>query len=190
MEADWAAEAGPGLPVIEVEWAGFVDLQREAGGVASIAEAAAEPALSEALAALNRRDSRVFTSKCAVWKLAGEEIDPLEFDCAGEECGAGQASWIDVVARDAAMFASFAAHEAWVRRVTETLRGASARAGRVDLVVRGAVAGEREGFGITLYAAGCGVDAGAARAAWAQVLAAAVAATMKEAESRASSSIG
>ena len=182
MEADWAAEIGAGLPVIEADWAGFVDLRAEPGRIAAIGEATMEPALREALAALNDAGSPVFTSKCEVWELAAEEIDADEFGCGrGEACGAGRASWIDVIARDTAVFGSFEAHEAWVRRVVEWLRGEEASQGRVDLVVRAAVAEAREGLGITLYAAGCGPDTPAARAAWERVLRAVVAATMREA---------
>jgi hypothetical protein len=179
VEADWSVEIGAGLPVIEADWAGFVDLRKDMGAVDGIAEAATEPALRAALVALNGAGSPVFTSKCEVWELGPEEIDPLEFDCAAE-CGVGRASWVDVMARDAGMFGSFAEHEGWVRGIVARLQAERIGCGRVDAVVRSAVAGEREGFGITLYAAGCGVDAGTAREAWAVVLGASVLATMRE----------
>ncbi len=102
---------------------------------------------------LNGPDSPVFTSKCDVWTMA-EAIDPLEFDCGAEEARAGMACYVDVVAREAGMLGSFAEHEGWVRRAAAVLRGEAVRCGRVDLVVRGAVAGGVEGFGLTLYAAG------------------------------------
>jgi hypothetical protein len=189
MEADWSVEIGAGLPVIDADWPGFVDLRRDIRGIDSIPEAAAEPALRNALVGLNGDASPVFTSKCDVWALRADEIDPDEFGCAPQDaCAAGWASWIDIIARDPQRFASFEAHEAWVRRTADLLRADDAPCGRSDLVVRVAVAGEREGFGITLYAAGCGVDTQAARAAWERVLRAAVTATMREA--RASSSIG
>lgn len=188
MEADWSVEIGAGLPVIEVDWAEFVDLRAEPGRVSEIREAAAEPALREALALLNGPGSAVFTSKCAVWELAAAEIDPLEFDCQAEEARAGLASWIDVLARDAKAAASFEKHQMWVRLIVERLRTETVGAGRVDLVVRAAVTKERDAFGITLYAVGCGVDVQAAHAAWDRVLGAAVTATMTE--GWASSSIG
>lgn len=188
MEADWSVEIGAGLPVIEVDWVGFVDLRSNIQSVDSIPEATTEAALRDALVELNAADSPVFTSKCDLWELDADEIDPDEFGCESLDPCAGWASWIDVVVRDQRQFASFEAHEAWVRRASNQLRAGDAPCGRVDLVVRAAVTSEREGFGITLYAAGCGVDTRAARASWRQVLRAAVAATMREA--RASSSIG
>ncbi len=189
MEADWAVEIGARLPMIDADWAGFVDLRSDVGAVDSIPETAAEPVLRDALITLNAADSPVFTSKCDLWALTPAEIDPDEFGCGATDLlPEGFASWIDVIARDRAVFDSFEQHEAWVRRSTDRLRTAPVLHGRVDLVVRSAVAAASEGFGITLYAAGCGVDTQAARAAWGEVLRAAVAATMKE--SRASSSIG
>ncbi len=188
MEADWAAEVGAGLPGIEADWGGFVDLRLSPERVGEIAEAVAEPVLREALLMLNGAGSGVFTVKCDVWELEREEIDPLEFDCAAE-CGAGWASWVDVVARSSEMFGSFDAHEGWVRRATDRLRVVGGLGcGRVDLVIRGARVRDGEGFGVTVYAAGCGVDTQAARGAWEGILRAGLLATMETV--RASSSIG
>lgn len=189
MEADWSVEIGAGLPVIDADWPGFVDLRHDTGSIDLIPEAAIEPALRDALVGLNGDASPVFTSKCDVWALRADEIDTDEFGCVTRDaCAAGWASWIDIIARDPQRFASFEAHDAWVRRTTAHLRTDMIPCGRVDLVVRAAVAHEREGFGITLYSAGCGVDTQSARAAWERVLSAAVTATIREA--RASSSIG
>ncbi len=189
MEADWSVEIGVGLPVIDADWPGFVDLRRDIRSIDSIPEAAAEPTLRDALVTLDGAASPVFTSKCDVWALTADEIDPDEFGCAPQDaCAEGWASWIDLMARDPQLFVSFEAHEECVRRIAEGLRADAVPWGRVDLVVRVAVAAGREGFGITLYAAGCGVDTQAAHAAWEPVLRAAVTATMREA--RASSSIG
>lgn len=188
MEADWAVEVGGGAARIEADWAGLVNLRKDAALVDRIAEAGAHRPLRAALLEMNRADSPVFTSKCDVWELAAEAIDPREFECVPEEARAGLASYIDGIARGAEMFASFEAHEAWVRRVTLALRAAPMRRGRVDLVVRAARMNGADGFGVTIYAAGCGVDSPAAEAAWGEILRAAVMATMREA--RASSSIG
>lgn len=189
MEADWAVEVGGEAARIEVDWVGFVDLRGNPADVEKIVEAREHSALGAALMVLNSAESPVFTSKCDVWQLAGEEIDPLEFDCLADEARVGFASYIDVIGRAPGRFESFDEHEEWVRRTTLSLRGESVRQGRVDLVVRAAVAGGgTDGFGVTLYAAGCGVDSSAAEAAWGRVLHTAVIATMREA--RASSSIG
>jgi hypothetical protein len=181
MEADWAADVGAELPAIEADWEGFVDLRKEPAGIASISEAGAYPALQDTLASLNGPDAAVFTCKCDVWALTAEEIDPMEFGCAAGDACAGMASWIDVLAREPEMFASFERHEAWVRRVTDRLRGLPVGRGRAELVIRSAVYEGRAGFGVTLYAAGCGADTVAAQAAWAMLLRAAATVTMREA---------
>jgi len=183
MEADWAVEIGPELPRIETHWPGFVDLRARPEDVDRIPEARENPALREALLVLNPAEARpaLFTSKSAVWELNRGEIDPFEFDASPAEALAGVASWIDVISRDPRIFADFRIHEAWARRLTDALRVQPACHGRVDLVIRAAT--ENDGFGITLYAAGCGADSAAARAAWVPILRAAAAATMREAQS-------
>jgi hypothetical protein len=188
VEADWAVEVGGDAARIEADWAGFVDLRRDGLAVDEIGEAREHPGLRAALLELNGPESAVFTSKCDVWTLAQEEIDPLEFDCRAVEARTGIACYVDVIAREADLFASFAEHEGWVRRAVSVLRGERILRGRVDLVVRGAKAGGVDSFGVTLYAAGCGVDSSASEEAWGEILRAAVVATMREA--RASSSIG
>lgn len=184
MEADWAAEIGPRLDRIDSGWQGFIDLRADPQAIREISEAAPGSALEIALATLNAPSSAVFTCKCDRWAVLPEELDPDEMESSRECARVGVASWIDVVARDAPLFGSFAGHETWARQTVLRLRGMPMAHGRVDLVIRAAMSREDSGFGMTLYATGCGPEAGAAEASWEAILRAAVAVTMSEAQSR------
>lgn len=191
MEADWSAEIGPRLDRIDPGWPGYINLRRGPEAVLSLPETAGTSALREALVLLNGQDSPVFTCKCDVWSIVPEELDPFEYDYPPGEPRVGFASYIDLVARDFVLFASFRLHESWARNTALRLRQSIVRNGRADLVIRAAIDGDAAGFGITLYAAGCGHDAVSAQAAWQLILQAAVAATIGEAsQPGASSSIG
>ena len=182
MEADWSVEIGPKMAVIDGEWPGFVDLCADPEAVVRIPEAMQFDALRDGLMALNAGDCPLSTTKCDVWELSAAEIDPLEFEAESEDAQTGRACYVDVLVREPALFASFPWHEKWAQAVVDRLRECPVRPGRVDLVVREAHTGDRQGFGMTLYAAGCGRDTSLAQAAWAAVLEAAVTATISEAE--------
>jgi hypothetical protein len=191
MEADWAAEVGADLPVIDADWTGLVDLRSDPAQVDSVLEVRGHPPLRAALLRLNAPESPVRTTKCDVWALDAGDIDPLEFGCGLTADLVGLASYIDLVACDPAVFASFEQHEAWVVAAVRQMRQAQIGPGRADLVIRGAHLAGGRGFGLTLYVAGCGADAAAAQAAWGEALQAACAITMREAAiPGASSSIG
>jgi hypothetical protein len=177
MEADWSVEIGPGLPSIEASWDGFVDLRASPHTINCVAEAAQHPALRDALQTLNAEDSPLITTKCDTWPLAGEEIDPYEFGATDEEAVVGFASYIDILDRNA-YSASLSFHEQHLRQLTSHLRELDLGNCRVEFVVRAAVSESESGFGITLYAAGCGADNAIAYASWQAVLPAAVAATI------------
>lgn len=177
MEADWSVEIGPSLPCIDASWDGFVDLRVTPHAIDSLPEAVQHPALREALLALNGQRSPVFTTKCDTWAL-DEKIDPDEFDAAGEDAQTGFASYIDLLERDMALFRSFEFHEECARNLSSQLRQVVLSNGRVDIVLRAAVIKDQQGYGFTLYAAGCGANESAAYTAWQAVLAAAVAATI------------
>src|SRR5450755_3515856 len=96
VEADWSVEIGEGLARIEIPWRGagpgsgceFVDLVSESdlpatglsASLARIPEVRHEPVLLHALLLLNGVHSSVCTSKCDLWTIGEEEIDPYEFD--------------------------------------------------------------------------------------------------------------
>jgi hypothetical protein len=156
MEADWSVEVGADLPTIDVPWEGFVDLRHDPSLVSSLDEAASSAILAQVLVMLNQRDSPVFTSKCDLWRLAEDEIDPLEFDAAREKAMVGIACYVDIIARRESLLMSFSAHETWARLATKKMRSIKMRRSRADLVVRPATTDESDGYGLTLYVASCG----------------------------------
>jgi hypothetical protein len=178
VEADWGAEVGPDLPSIDVPWEGFVDLRLDRLSVQTIEEAALHPALSEALTTLNSPAPGLFTSKCDTWTLDSSEIDPDEFSALAEDAGEGFASYIDILQVDPVNFSSFEFHERWVRNLTQMLKVIAIFNGRVELIVRAAIVNQDSGYGLTVYALGCGADLSAAYNAWQSVLRAAVTATI------------
>ncbi len=181
MEADWSIEIGADLPAIIVPWDGFVDLRQNLSLVSRIEEAAGSSGLAQALIKLNQEPSPVFTSKCDLWPLSEDEIDPLEFDAGKQEAKLGIACYVDIVAREAGLFTSFTAMEAWVRAVTDELRQVSMPQSRAELVVRTANVDTLEGFAITLYVAACAATEIAARRILGAALEMAATITMKQA---------
>lgn len=182
MEADWSVEIGPELPEIDGAWDGFVDLRSFPGAVEDIDEVRLYPALRDALLRLNGAGSAIFTTKCDVWTIPGDEIDPDEFSASDESACVGLACYIDVLEHDAARLQSLEFQERRARRIAMPLRGVDLRDVRVDVVVRRAHLSESEGFGLTIYIAGCGNSDADAIRAWQAALRAAVAATISAAQ--------
>ena len=139
MEADWEVEIGGGAPVIEALWPGFVDLRSHPEPISEIAEAVTFPPLAALLRALNSPESPVWTSKCDVW-----EPEP-----------AALAAYIDMLPRDGEVFVERQQAEAFCRtyvgRLQATTPSEPVGEYSIDLVIRQAVAGGAEGFGITVY---------------------------------------
>jgi hypothetical protein len=165
MEADWEVEIGGDAPVIEAEWPGFIDLRMQPSRISEISEAATFLPLADLLLALNRESSQVFTSKCDVW-----QPDPSAFAC-----------YIDLLPRDGKVFSQWQQGEAFCREMVARLEGAelipeskvygatkSSLECNIALVIRQAIVGQAEGFGITAYLSAKGdssVEAAAALAA-------------------------
>jgi len=163
MEADWSVEIGADLPMIIVPWEGFVDLRRDPLLASRLNETANSPSLAQALIKLNQEASPVFTSKCDLWLLSADEIDPLEFDAKRGDTQQGIACYIDIIARRRSLFASFPAHEAWVRSVTNKMRDVRMPQTHADLVIRPSTVNDRAGYALTLYVASCGATEDVAR---------------------------
>jgi hypothetical protein len=172
MEADWEFEVGGEAPVIEAAWPGFVDLRRAPQRAWELPEAAAFPALAEALAKLNGAGSPVWSSKCDLWpRLEADEFDPGELDappgCAAHAMGC----YIDLLPKSNGQGALPAMAEAACRLICGLLRAVPLRCCRADLVIRRAFLSADptdQGFmdlGVTAYLTSCGASsAEAARA--------------------------
>jgi hypothetical protein len=169
LEADWEAEVGEGLPVIELPWSGYVDLRQNASAIQDIEETTRYPALAEALRRLNAADSPLATAKCDVWMLT-EPVDEYELDTDPANARSAIASYIDVVFLDRSKAGSFRVCEDWARKLAVTLHEIPAKNGRVDCVLRSAWLDGANAFGLTIYATGCGADDVAAEANWKNVL--------------------
>ena len=190
MHAEWTAACGTDDPVIVVPWsdpdgnAHFVDLRTEPFDIAEISEAENYPALRRALRSLNGTRSAFLTSKCDAWTLSPEdggetlEMMHLEFDLSDEETAFGFGSYIDVLWRERAVFAS--PHLA-TERLGRLVRKASKlphRESSFEAVLRPAIVDLRgdvlEGFGATLYVTAAAFDPETAVRRWEAALEAVV----------------
>jgi hypothetical protein len=180
MEADWEIEIGPGAPVLDAFWPEFIDLRSAPARIGEIEETRRFPALAETLLQLNGLDSglrsdavedgrrlSVWTSKCDFWVLDPEleKCDPDEMDATPKESAIGLACYIDLLPAHGSDFAGLDCVRSWVRAKVEGLRRMTVRCCRADLVIRQAVLGEQDGFGITAYVTACGEERNAAEKA-------------------------
>jgi hypothetical protein len=183
MEADWSVALGVGDPVITVPWAAakdegggckFIDLRIDPQAIDEIEEVKKRPALRAALLSLNSNSSPLWTAKCDVWTISvaggDEPYDPYEMDATPDETACGSGCYIDLLARDRALFAGFEHQERWMRQVTDRLRTIPARAARIDLVLRPAHADALPGFAVTWFVEGCGATPQSAEQRWRDAL--------------------
>ena len=142
MEADWEVEVGGGAPVIEALWPGFVDLRQNSERIGEIQEAAIFPALAGLLLSLHEAGSPVWTAKCDLWEPEANEL----------------ACYIDLLPVAGVVFAQWKQAEACCRESVALLTSVPLPECRVDLIVRQAIVGETEGFGVTAYLSATGRD--------------------------------
>jgi hypothetical protein len=179
MEADWSVELTAEDPMIVVPWAAandddprkckFVDLRLGAHLIDEIEEARPVSELRAALLLLNDARSPLWTVKCDAWEN-DTPMDPYEMDAAAEDATLSAGSYIDLLARDSALQASFDRQERWVRAVADALRAVPARAARMELVLRPAQVNGLAGYGVSWFVEGCGATAQRARQAWSEAL--------------------
>lgn len=150
MEADWDVEIGGGAPVIEAEWtgtggsAGFVDLRDHPERIGEVREAANFDPLAKLLLSLNAAGSPVWTSKCDLWEPEAGIL----------------AVYLDVLPLIGKIFAEWRQAEGFCRELVARLELVEhGEDGNVELVIRQAIAGERDGFGVTAYLSAQGPEA-------------------------------
>lgn len=178
MEADWSVELTADDPVIIVPWAAtsddpgkckFVDLRLGEHLIDEIEEARLVPELRAGLLLLNSARSPLWTVKCDAWE-SDTPVDPYEMDAAPADATRSAGSYIDLLARDSGLQASFDRQERWVRAVAQALRAIPARAARVELILRRAQVNDAAGYGVSWFVEGCGATAQRARQAWSEAL--------------------
>jgi hypothetical protein len=174
MEADWEVEIGGQAPVIQADWAGFIDLRLAPDHVRQLPEANQLPALAETLLRLNAPSSPVWTSKCDVWHP--DTFDPDELDSPPGERNCAVACYIDLLPLP---------HTPWpdpmhavgaCKTLCARLRAVALRRCRVDLIVRRAsLAPGSLDLGVTAYFTACGSTSADAAVALSSALGAFVA---------------
>ena len=179
MDAATAFDADD--PVLVVPWGAadgetrWVDLRNDPDALDEISEADEHPALLTALRSLNSSRSPVFTAKCDVWRMAEEELDGTRNDLLLDEnvAAAGVSCYVDLLWRDRGVFASRHRTEQAIHRLDRLAAELPHSLAKLEAVLRPAVVdleGVREGFALTLYVKGVGVDAAEAHERWSAAL--------------------
>jgi hypothetical protein len=184
MLSEWSAECAADDPVLVVPWSDpsdvtgerrFIDLRENPYDLDHLPEVEKYPPLMHALRALNATRSPVFTAKCDAWPLDGEELDQLRLnlDVTPDEGPAGFGSYIDILWRERAIFASFHQQEQMLHRLTRHAALQEFPYAMLDCVIRPAMldlTGPQEGFAVSLYLKALGHDAESAEQNWAAAL--------------------
>lgn len=181
MLTEWSAECAIDDPIMEVPWTSpdgalrWVDLRTDPNALDEITEADEHPSLLAALRALNASRSPVYTSKCDVWPMDADELSNLRDELLLEPdvAAAGITSYIDLVFADRATFASRHQSEQMLHRIDRLARELPHSLAKLELVLRPAVVdlgAVQEGYAITLYVKGCGVDEFEATERWSAAL--------------------
>ena len=149
---------GGEAPVIETQWAGFVDLQRHPERAGHLPEVAQFPALGESLARLNAAYSPVWTSKCDFWPhLEADEFDPDEMDAPHGCTAHAMGCFIDLLPKSDRQWALPEMAEKACKRICGLLIAVPLGCCRADLVIRRAIITlDVMDLGITAYLTSCG----------------------------------
>ena len=188
MLADWSAECSADDPHLVIPWsdpessARFIDLRAEPYDIAEIPEADHYPALGRALRALNATRSPFLTAKCDAWPLIAGDPDHhadsleslrLQLDLDVEQARFGFASYIDLLWRERAIFASAHHQQDRLDRITRRAQKLSHPEAALECVLRPAMLdlnGALEGYAFTVYVTALGTNADTASQQWSAAL--------------------
>ncbi len=153
----------------------WIDLRAGPDALDSIPEADEHPALLATLRSLNATRSPVFTAKCDVWEMSEEELAGTRDDLLLEAdvAGAGLASYIDILWRDRTVFASRHHAETMLYRLDRMGTALHAPMGKLECILRPALVdldSPIEGYAVSLYVRGVGVDSTESGQRWAEAL--------------------
>ncbi|GAA3751838.1 hypothetical protein [Terriglobus aquaticus] len=179
---EWSTAIAAEDPVLVVPWQSpdgqlrWVDLREDDFAMDEIREADEHPALLSALRALNSARSPVFTAKCDVWAMEAEELEATRDDLLlePEQAEAGVACYLDLLWRDRGIFASRHRTEQVLHRLDRMIEELPGSLAKAEAVVRPAVVelegAVAEGYCLSLYVKGVGVDATEADERWSAAL--------------------
>lgn len=168
----------------EVTGVHFVDLRAEPYDLAEITEAEQHPVLGRALRSLNASRSPLLSAKCDVWLLSAdhraEELSTLrlELDQEPELAAIGVSSYIDLLWRERAVFASAHLQQERLDRLVRRMERLPHQTAAAHLVLRPTLLDRKspersaplEGFAFSLYVQAVGPDRIAASSAWESAL--------------------
>jgi hypothetical protein len=174
VETDWSVECAADDPTVAVPWASadksifYIDLRDSPDRVNEIPEAVRHTCLAAALLRWNERDASLFTAKCDAWNYRSDMFDANDLE--GFDYARG--SYIDLLAKNPAIFSSFDASERMLKAGNNAARSISFPAGRTEWILRPAhiFAADVDGFAITLYVWGYGASPEEAASAWSTAL--------------------
>lgn len=182
MLCEWTVECGADDPVLVVPWSDpddparrFIDLRENPDDLDWLEEPSQHPSLLHALRALNAPRSPVFTAKCDVWKMNGEDLETIrhELDLIPEDAPAGLVSYIDLLWRERSVYVSFHQHEQLMHRIARLTSPLEHPYAMVECVLRPALLDlttPQEGFVISLYVKALGYEEQAAEERWGAAL--------------------
>ncbi len=181
MLMEWSTACGVDDPVLVVPWSSpdgslrWVDLRSDPDALDEIAEADEHPPLLAALRALNAPRSPVFTTKCDAWGMDAEELEAVRDDLLVDPdvATAGMTCYIDLLWRERPVFVSRHRTAQVLYRMERLANDLPHSLAKVEAVLRPAVLDLEtvsEGFALTLYVKGVGVDVEEAEQRWGEAL--------------------